>query len=134
MIALRLLSLLAGGLVLVLPAAVLSDAGVSGMTALAAVIGLAVMSGIFVYIGVAGARMRRSNRARTLGAALLAVPILGSLGLLASRKDAELLWCSGALLIVSLVVFMGLVFPVLERRQRPMRRRERQDPVLLKLQ
>lgn len=137
MIALRMLSLLAGFLVLILPAAVLADsgtAGLSGMTVFAGLAGMALVSASFVYIGVAGDRMRRSVRARTQGALLLAVPITGSLGLLASNKDVSILWGSGALLIFSMLLFMGFIFPAVEHRQRPMRRRERQEPKLLKLQ
>lgn len=137
MIALRLLSLLAGFLVLLLPAVLLADTGVTGlpgMTVVAGLIGMGLVSASFVYIGMAGDRMRRSARARALGAVLLAVPIMGSLALLVSRKDATVLWGSATLLVFSLVLFLGFVFPALEHRQRPMRRRERQDPSLLKLQ
>lgn len=127
MIALRLLSVLAGFLVLIVPAVVLADAGLAGMSATkaaAALLGMALVSASFVYIGAAGDRMRRSARARMLGALLLVVPIAGGLGLLATRHDAAVLWCSGALLTFSLVLFLGFVFPSVERRQRPMRRRE----------
>jgi hypothetical protein len=127
MIALRLLSILAGFLVLIVPAVLLADAGLGGMpgmTAIAALGGLALVSGSFIYIGMAGDRMRRNGRARMLGALLLAVPIAGSLVVMASRKDANLLWGSGALLAFSLMLFLVFVFPAVERRQRPMRRRE----------
>jgi hypothetical protein len=127
MIALRLLSVLAGFLVLIVPAVVLADAGLAGMSATkaaAALLGMALVSASFVYIGAAGDRMRRSARARMLGALLLAVPIAGSLGLLATRHDVAVLWCSGVVLTFSLVLFLGFVFPSVERRQRPMRRRE----------
>lgn len=128
MIVLRILSLLAGALVLILPTLVLSDAsdvGVSGMTAVAALLGMAGMFAIFIYIGVAGDRLRRSGRARALGAVLMAVPIMGCLGLLVSHQDEDVLWCSGVLLMFSLMIFLSFVLPVLEHRQRPMRRRER---------
>lgn len=127
MIALRLLSVLAGFLVLIVPAVVLADAGLAGMSATkaaAALLGTALVSASFVYIGAAGDRMRRSARARMLGALLLAVPIAGSLGLLATRHDEAALWSSGVLLAFSLVLFLCFVFPSVERRQRPMRRRE----------
>ncbi|HEX8787735.1 MAG TPA: hypothetical protein VF793_16240 [Telluria sp.] len=136
MIALRMLSLLAGLLVLILPATLLADDGVPSLsvtTAIAAMAGMALVSASFVYIGMAGDRMRRNGRARALGGALLAVPIVGSLGLLASHKEANLLCASGALLSFSLVLFLSFIFPATEHRQRPMRRRERQEPSLLKL-
>jgi hypothetical protein len=127
MIALRLLSVLAGFLVLIVPAALLADTGMSGMSgtaAAAALLGMALASGIFIYIGMTGDRMRRNARARMLGAALLTVPVAGSLGLMATRHDDAVIWASGILLAFSLVLFMSFVFPVAERRQRPMRRRE----------
>jgi hypothetical protein len=137
MIALRLLSLLAGFLVLIFPAAMLADAsltGLPGVTVFAGLTGLALVSASFVYVGIAGARMRRHRRERALGGTLLAVPIMGSLFLLASHNDADMLWASDIVLVFSLVLFMSFVFRAGERRQRPMRRRERQEPVLLKLQ
>ena len=76
-----------------------------------ALAGTAIMSGIFFYIGLAGDRLRRSVRTRRLGAMLLAVPILASLAMLLTRKDANVLWCSGALLACSLLLFLGFVLP-----------------------
>ena len=127
MIALRLLALLAGAVVLVAPAVVLADAsaGMPGTTVAAALLGVALVSASFIYIAMAGDRMRRNPRARMLGALLLAVPIAGSLMLMASHKEPTLLWASGSLLVFSLVLFLGFVFPAVEHRQRPMRRRER---------
>jgi hypothetical protein len=43
---------------------------------------------------------------------------------MATRHDDAVVWASGVLLAFSLVLFMSFVFPVGERRQRPMRRRE----------
>lgn len=137
MIALRLLSLLASFLVLFLPTVLMADpsvADLSGRTVIAGLAGMGLVSASFVYIGVAGDRMRRNPLERVLGAVLLAVPIAGSLALLVSRKESGVLWGSGILLVFSLMLFLGFVFPAGERRQRPMRRRERQDPGLLKLQ
>lgn len=136
MIALRMLSLFAGLLVLILPASLLADDGapsISVATAVAALAGMALVSASFVYIGMAGDRVRRNGRARTLGGALLAVPIVGNLGLLASQRDVNVLCASGALLSFSLVLFLSFIFPATEHRQRPMRRREHQAPSLLKL-
>jgi hypothetical protein len=124
MIALRLLSVLAGFLVLIVPAALLAETGMSGTAATAALLGMALASGIFIYIGMTGDRMRHNARARMLGATLLTVPIAGSLGLMTTRHDDAVIWASGVLLAFSLVLFMSFVLPVGERRQRPMRRRE----------
>jgi hypothetical protein len=137
MIALRFLSFLAGFLVLVFPAALVADSGLSGLpatTVAAGLIGMGLVSASFFYVGVTGGRMRRYPRERAVGGMLLAVPIIGSLVLMASRKDETLLWGSGALLFLSVVLFMSFVFPAGERRQRPMRQRERQEPHVLKLQ
>jgi membrane protease YdiL (CAAX protease family) len=124
MITLRLLSVLAGFLVLIVPAALLADTGISGGAAAAALLSMALASGIFIYIGITGDRMRRNARTRMLGAALLTVPIAGSLGLMATRHDEALIWASGILLGFSLVLLMSFIVPLGERRQRPMRRRE----------
>lgn len=137
MIVLRLLSLLAGFLVLILPAIVLADSGTAGLPGMKVVAGLAAMtvvSASFVYIAFAGERMRRHARERALGAVLLAVPIAGSLFLLATRKEPGILWTGGILLVFCLVLFMGFVVSPRESRQRPMRRRERQEAKRLKLQ
>lgn len=133
MIALRMLSFVAGALVLVLPPMLLADAspgGLPGVVAAGTLLGLALMSASFVHVGMAGNRMRRNTVERRLGGLLLAVPILGSLGVLATRKEVSLLWGSGVLLAFSLLLFLSFVYPMAERRQRPMRRRERQEPVL----
>lgn len=133
MIALRLLSLLAGGLVLIVPPIlVFGNIGgnVSGGVAVGALACLGLIALAFVYVGVNGKRMRRGGQARTIGAGLLAIPALASLAMLAIRTDEGTLWASGALLIFTMMLFAGFVYPAKAgRRQRPMRERERQEPV-----
>ena len=74
--------------------------------------------------------MRRGGQARTIGAALLAVPALASLAMLAIRTDQGTLWASGALLMFTMTLFASFVYPAtVGKRQRPMRQRERQEPV-----
>jgi len=41
------------------------------------------------------------------------------------------LWSGGALLVTTILMFISFVFPApAEHRQRPMRKRDRQEPVL----
>jgi hypothetical protein len=55
--------------------------------------------------------------------------------MLVTRNDAPLLWGSGALLSFTVMMFVSFVYPATpERRQRPMRRRERSEPVLVAVQ
>jgi hypothetical protein len=42
-----------------------------------------------------------------------------------------MLWCGGLLLAATVLMFIGFIFPATpDRRQRPMRKRERQEPAL----
>jgi hypothetical protein len=51
--------------------------------------------------------------------------------MLATRTDIPLLWGSGALLSFTVLLFISFVYPAApDRRQRPMRQRERSEPVL----
>jgi peptidoglycan/LPS O-acetylase OafA/YrhL len=134
MIVLRLLALLAGGLVLIMPPLVLgqsSQAGMPGWIAVGGLAGLALVALSFFYIAALGDRMRRSRQLRTLGGLLLMIPAAAGITMLATRNDAPLLWGSGALLSFTVMMFVSFVYPATpERRQRPMRRRERAEPVL----
>lgn len=128
MLSLRFLSLLAGGLVLVVPPMVLFDAGTGNMPAwivAGGLFGMALISASFLYVGVAARRMRQPGLERSLGGVLLTVPMAASLVMLTTRTDPAVLWSSAALLIVSVLLFFSFVFPAtLDRRQRPMRERE----------
>jgi len=133
MIALRLLSLLAGGLVLIVPPIlVFGDIGgnVSGGIAVGAAACLGLIALAFIYVAVNGRRMRRGGRARTIGGALLAIPALASLAMLAIRTDEGTLWASGVMLVFTMLLFFSFVYPATAgKRQRPMRERERQEHV-----
>jgi hypothetical protein len=79
--------------------------------------------------------MRRSGQLRTLGGLLLMIPAATGATMLATRSDASLLWGSAALLAFTVTMFVSFVYPATpERRQRPMRRRERREPVLVVVQ
>jgi hypothetical protein len=138
MIVLRLLALLAGGLVLIMPPLVLgqsSQAGMPGWIAVGGLTGLALVALSFLYIAVLGDRMRRSGQLRTLGGLLLMIPAAAGTTMLVTRNDAPMLWGSGALLSFTVMMFVSFVYPATpERRQRPMRRRERNEPVLAAVQ
>jgi MFS family permease len=137
MITLRLFSLFVGGLVLVVPPMVLFDAGAGGMPAwivAGGLLGVVLMACSFFYVGVAGNKMRRPGRARMLGGALLLLPVGASMLMLATYDDETVLWSSGLLLVFTIILILSCVFPrMLDPRQRPMRRRERQEPVILHL-
>jgi hypothetical protein len=79
--------------------------------------------------------MRRSGQLRTLGGLLLMIPGAAGATMLATRNDATLLWGSGALLGFTMMMFVSFVYPASpEPRQRPMRCRERKEPVLVVVQ
>ena len=140
MIFLRLLALLAGGLVLILPPALLSNAGQTGMPAwivAGGLAGLALVALSFLYIAVLGKRMRRSPHTRMLGGLLLLIPATAGIIVLATRTNAELLWASGILVSFTVLLFISFVYPAApDRRQRPMRERERErsEPSLVLVQ
>jgi hypothetical protein len=106
-----------------------------GWHAAGSLVGLALVAGSFLYIAALGDRMRRSRSARTLGGLLLLIPALAGIAILATRTDPTLLWGSGLLLSFTVVLFVSFVYPAKpERRQRPMRRRERAEPALILIQ
>lgn len=138
MIFLRLVALLAGSMVLIVPPMVMANASRPDLPGWVAVGGLAGMSLIalsFLYIAALGDRMRRSGHARILGGLLLLIPAAAGVVTLVTRTDAGLLWCSGALLAFTMLLYLSFVFQATpDRRQRPMRQRERSEPSLLLVQ
>lgn len=138
MIPLRLLALLAGGLVLVLPPMVVAGHSLPDLPAWVAVgglAGLALVALSFLYIAALGGRMRRSAHMRVLGGLLLMIPLAGGVTVLATRNDPALLWSSGLMVSFTVLLFISFVFPAsVDRRQRPMRRRERTEPALILVQ
>ena len=138
MIFLRLLALLAGGLVLILPPMVVagnSHPGLPAWVAVGGLAGLALVALSFLYIAALGGRMRRSSYTRVLGGLLLMIPAAGGITVLATRTDPALLWGSGLLVSLTMLLFITFVYPASgDRRQRPMRRRERTEPALVLVQ
>ena len=135
MTVLRLLALCASGLVFIVPPLVGAQSEQTGSmpawSAVGGLAGLALVSFSFLYIGMFGKRMRHSGPARTLGGLLLLVPAAASVAMLATRSDPTLLWGSGILLCLTMLLFLSVVYPAgLHRRHRPLRRRERREPVL----
>ena len=135
MIFMRLLALLAGSLVLILPPIVVAGnahPGMPGWIAVGGLAGLALVALSFLYVAALGDRMRRSGHARALGALLLLIPAAAAISMLATRTDPGLLWGSGTLLSFTVLMYLSFVFPVApDRRQRPMRERERREPALV---
>jgi hypothetical protein len=138
MIVLRLIALLAAGMILILPplaAADAAQAGLPGWVAIRGLAGVALVSLSFLYIAALGDRMRRSLHVRLLGALLLMIPAGVGIALLATHTDAPMLWGAGLLLSFTAVLFVSFVYPATpDRRQRPMRRRERGEPALILVQ
>ena len=124
----RLLSLLAGGLVLVVPPMLMPMASdVPLGTVMTGILGIVMVASTFFYVGAAGRKMRRGGKARIVGAALLMVPAIAALATIATRHDEPLLWGSGALLVFTIVLLLHFVImPTLDPRQRPMREHERE--------
>src|SRR5690349_1088798 len=100
MILLRLLSVLAAGLVLIVTPMALDPLGhgMPGLVALFSLFVTALMAGSFLFVAAAAPRMRRHASERKLGALLLAIPALGALAMLVSASETFLLLASGLLL------------------------------------
>ncbi|WP_198116292.1 hypothetical protein [Massilia rhizosphaerae] len=134
MIFLRFLSFLIAIAIPMVPALVLSDIstrGLPGWPVLGGLFGIGLISGSFLYIALLASRMRRSIPLRALGGLLLMLPMALSLAILWTRHQEEMLWCGGLLLAASVLMFIGFVFPAIpDRRQRPMRKRDRSEPAL----
>jgi hypothetical protein len=138
MIFLRLLAFAAAALVLIVPPLVAaggSHTAISGWVAVGGLVGLALVALSFFYIAALGDRMRRSGNTRVLGGLLLLIPAAAGIVTLATRTDASMLWGSALLLSFTVMLFVSFVFPATpDRRQRPMRERERREPALILVQ
>lgn len=134
MIFLRFLSFLIGLAIPMVTPVVLSGVstrGLPGWPVLGGLFGMSLVSGSFLYIALLAPRMRRSIALRVLGGILLMLPAALSVVLLWVRPQEELLWCGGLLLAASVLMFISFVFPATpDRRQRPMRKRDHQEPAL----
>ena len=132
MIFLRFFAFLAGAMILLAPPLMLADVhtrNMSGWAVLRMLVVLAVVAGVFFYIAIVGPRMHRSRRRRTLGGALLVIPLLFGLVTLATRKEPQVLWASGTLMGLAIVLLIGFVFPpFMNGDKRRLRERERVEP------
>ena len=126
MILLRLASLIAGVLVLIAPAVLIRVGGMPPDTARAgaALACVVLASSGFILVGMAGQRLRRSAWLRTLAAVLLGVPVLASAALLWRGSSPAVLWLAGAVIGLSALLYLTLVYrlgrlklPGLSRRQ-----------------
>lgn len=134
MIFLRLLSFFIAIAIPMVPPLFLTDVSTTGMDGwpvVVSLVGICLLSGSFLYIALLAPRMRRSIPLRILGGVLLMLPAALSLVMLWSSSEEEMLWCGGLLLAVTVLMFITFIFPATpDRRQRPMRERERQEPAL----
>lgn len=127
MILLRCISFAIGSLILAgAPFVLLPDAPqrpIDGAQVLSACALIALMSSGFLLVGVAGNHMKRSRRTRMLGALLLAIPILGSIGVLMLDHLPEETWMVAPLMCCATFMFFIFVYPAkrspLHRRLRP---------------
>lgn len=127
MILLRCISFAIGSLILTgAPFILLPDAPqrpIDVAEVLSACALIALMASGFLLVGVAGNHMKRSRRTRILGALLLAIPILGSIGALTLDNLPEDTWMIGPLLCCATFLFISFVYPAkrspLHRRMRP---------------
>jgi len=126
MMLLRLASLIAGVLVLIAPAVLIRVGGMPPDTARAgaALACVVLASSGFILVGMAGQRLRRSAWLRTLAAVLLGVPVLASAALLWRGSSPAVLWLAGAVIGLSALLYLTLVYrlgrlklPGLSRRQ-----------------
>ena len=78
---------------------------------LAGCLAIALAAGGFFFIGAAGNHMKRSRRARVLGAILLAVPIACSVWVLSLDNLPEDVWMIGPVLFCALTLFYCFAFP-----------------------
>lgn len=133
---LRLIALMMVIFVLIVPPILIGEPGpgtMSGWSVTSMLLALSLTVASFLYIATAGDRMRRRGYERMLGALLMLIPMGGGLTLLASRHDPLQLFSSGILFALSLFLFIGVVFPSLVQRQRPMRRRDHHDTIVSSL-
>jgi MFS family permease len=132
MIFMRFLAFMAGTMVLLAPPLMMADVhtrNMGGWAVLRGLLALAVVAGVFFYVAVQAPRIRRSRTRRVLGAMLLLIPALVGLVALCTRTEPQVLWGSGTMMGLSIMLFIGFVFPVASD-SRPMRKRERQEPVI----
>jgi hypothetical protein len=131
MILLRLLSVLAAGLVLIVTPMALDPHGhgMPGWVALFSLFSTALMAGSFLFVAATAHRMRRNPSERKLGGLLLLVPAIGSLAMLVTGREVMLLSLSGALLAFTVLLLANVMVPgALGHQSQYRRRRGRIEP------
>ena len=131
---LRLLSFLICLCIPLLPPLLLaadSTRGLPGRSVLGGVLGTSLVCAAFLYVAVLAPRMRRALVLRILGGVLLLVPAVIGVVMMCSHGTPAVMLVGALLFAAAILMFSGFVFPAApDRRQRPMRRRERQEPAL----
>lgn len=134
MIVLRVLSVLIGGLLLLLAPQFALDVGADlvghSVQADMQVMGIALAvialcaSG-FLFVGLAGHRMTRTPWKRIVAGVLLLFPAAASVWTLFFSSRQALVWMAGPLLCFTGLIFASFAFPALNKGgRRPMRQRE----------
>lgn len=130
---LRILSFLAGGFVLLgAPFFLLSEtaglASVNLALVLLGTVAVCIFGVAYFFIALYGHRTVRSAKLRQLIGALIGYQMLAGATVLALSSHANLLMTCGALMCVSVFLFLAFVYPgELARSHRPMRRRDQRD-------
>lgn len=130
---LRILSFFAGSVVLLgAPFLLLSArAGIASGQLLAVILGtlaVCVFGFAYFFLAMTGHRTGRSGSLRKLAGALLTFQLAAGIVVLAISHNPQLLMATGALLCVSVFLFLAFVYPgELPRTHRPMRRRDAGD-------
>jgi hypothetical protein len=92
--------------------------------AVIACVAIALAASGFLMVGVAGNHFKRSLRARILAGVLLAVPMVGSIGILLQDNLPESVWALAPLFCSAAIMFMAFVFPGRRSTARRLRPRE----------
>lgn len=130
---LRILSFLAGSFVLLgAPFFLLSErAGLASVNLALVLLGTAavcIFGVAYFFIALYGHRAVRSVKMRQLVGGLIGYQMLAGATVLALSSHADLLMTCGALMCVSVFMFLAFVYPgELARSHRPMRRRDQRD-------
>ena len=136
MILLRLLAILLGGLLLLVPPLFLSAEGPMHVEqdVLTVTVGcslVALLAASFFYIGVFGHKMKKSKRLRIIGGVLLVFPMVAAVALVTEMAETQFVYLSAAMFCLAAVLFVNFVYPgERSRKQRPMRKRDVVEPYL----
>jgi hypothetical protein len=129
MILLRVLSILAGCLVLIVPPLLMVNEAdgprfFEAATVYMGMAGLVLVAASFVFVGFASTKIKRSPRLRALAALALAVPFAASAAMLWLGGEAEELLASAVMSSFTAMLFVAFVYPARKsRKRRWMRRR-----------